>query len=326
MSFFLAFLNRQFISYPPKPTFTFTSKTIIITGGSSGLGLEAARYFINLGASQVIIACRNIQKGEEAIKNIQASTKCPPSGLQVWKLDLSSYASVIEFSKRAKKELPRLDVLVANAGLGTMKFKMTEDNEEIITTNVVSMALLSFLLHPKLSETARNFNTETHLTVTGSELYEVAKFKEAKAPTGELFEWLADEKRANMFDRYNVSKLLALFVVKEMAALSPLKGSGVVVNIVAPGFCQSGLHREHDKGILALVIKILARPTEVGARTLVYGAGAGSETHGGYLPDSKLRETRGLTSGDAGKELQARAWSELKVKLEGIQKGVTDLS
>lgn len=105
-----------------------------------------------------------------------------------------------------------------------------------------------------------------------------------------------------------------------------LLDGNLVLTILFCRFCQSGLHREHDKGILALVIKILARPTEVGARTLVYGAGAGPETHGGYLPDSKLRETRGLTSGDSGKELQARVWSELKVKLEGIQKGVTDLS
>jgi short-subunit dehydrogenase len=77
----------------------------------------------------------------------------------VWHLDISSYASVQAFSNKAKAELLRVDVLIANAGLGTEKFRMTEDNEEMITTNVVSMSLLAFLLHPKLRETAAKYNT-----------------------------------------------------------------------------------------------------------------------------------------------------------------------
>jgi hypothetical protein len=71
--------------------------------------------------------------------------------------------------------------------------------------------------------------------VTGSELYEFAKFKESSAPAGQLFAALNDESKANMSDRYNVSKLLAIFVVKQIAALSPVSSSGVIVNCVAPG-------------------------------------------------------------------------------------------
>jgi NAD(P)-dependent dehydrogenase (short-subunit alcohol dehydrogenase family) len=148
---------------------------------------------------------------------------------------MGSYASVQAFSDRVKAELPRLDVLIGNAGLGTDKFRMTEDNEEMITTNVVSLALLAFLLHPKLRETAMKYNTQTHFTVTASELYEVAKFKERKAPAGQLFATLNDKSKANMGDRYNISKLLAIFVIKQMAALSPLSSSQVIVNCVAPG-------------------------------------------------------------------------------------------
>ena len=153
----------------------------------------------------------------------------------MWHLDLSSYASVREFADRVKAELPRVDVLIANAGIGTRKFQMTEDNEETITTNVVSMSLLAFLLHPKLRETAEKYETQTHLTVTGSELYEVASFKESKAPDGQIFATLNDKSSAKMSDRYNVSKLLAIFVVKQIAALSPIASSGVIVNCVAPG-------------------------------------------------------------------------------------------
>jgi NAD(P)-dependent dehydrogenase (short-subunit alcohol dehydrogenase family) len=64
---------------------------------------------------------------------------------------------------------------------------------------------------------------------------EIAKFKEAKAPKGQLFAALNDKSKAAMMDRYNVSKLLGMFVVRQLAAMSPLASSGVIVNCVAPG-------------------------------------------------------------------------------------------
>jgi hypothetical protein len=44
------------------------------------------------------------------------------------------------------------------------------------------------------------------------------------------------------------------------------------------------------------------------------------------VPDCRITATKGLTLGEDGKDLQARVWHELKAKLEGIQKGVTDFS
>ncbi len=235
MSFFAAFIYRQFIYEPPIPTASFKGKTAIVTGASSGLGLEACRWMVRLGASQIILACRNVDKAKAAAKDIQDTTLCSSDTLQVWHLDMSSYASVQAFSNRVKAEVPRVDVLMANAGLGTQTFRMTEDNEETITTNVVSLSLLAFLLHPKLRETAAKHNTQTHITVTASELYEVAKFKERNTPAGQLFPTLNDRSKANMFDRYNVSKLLEIFIVKQIATLSPISSSEVIVNCVAPG-------------------------------------------------------------------------------------------
>ena len=235
MSFLAAFIYRQFIYEPPVPTASFEGKTAIVTGASSGLGLEACRWMIRLGASQVILACRNLDKGNVGKKDIEATTSCSSSRLQVWHLDMSSYASVQAFSDRVKADLPCVDVLVANAGLATQNFRMTEDNEETINTNVISTSLLAFLLHPKLRETAVKHKTQTHLTVTSSELYEVAKFKERSALAGQIFATLNDQKSANMSDRYNVSKLLEMFVVKQMAALSPLNSRKVIINCVAPG-------------------------------------------------------------------------------------------
>ena len=235
MSFLAAFIHRQFIYEPAVPTASFKGQTAIVTGSNVGLGLEACRWLVRLGASRVILACRNLEKGKAAAKDIQATTSCSPKTLEVWHLDMSSYASVQAFADRAKTELPRLDVLIGNAGIGTRTFRMTEDNEETITTNVVSLFLLGFLLHPKLRETATEFKTQTYFTVTASELYQVAKFKEMKAPTGQLFATLNDRAKANMGDRYNVSKLMEIFMIKQMADMSPLSSSNVIVNCVAPG-------------------------------------------------------------------------------------------
>jgi hypothetical protein len=125
--------------------------------------------------------------------------------------------------------------VLGNAGIGTRTFKMTEDNEETITTNVVSLFLLAFLIYPKLRESASKYNTQTYFSVTASELYEVATFKESKVPVGQIFKTLNNKETANMNDRYNVSKLLGIFMVKQMAAMFPLENNKVIINCTAPG-------------------------------------------------------------------------------------------
>ncbi|KAK9351233.1 short-chain dehydrogenase [Lipomyces doorenjongii] len=326
MPLIVDFIDRQFIhNNPPAPTASFKGRIAIVTGSNVGLGREAARMMVRLGASQVIIACRNVEKGKLAAKDIQSTTGCSPDTVKVWQLDMGSYNSVIAFADRVRTELRRLDALAANAGIGTLKFKLTEDNEETITTNVVSMSLLACLVYPKLRATALEFNTYTHFTVTGSELFEFAKFRERKAPAGKIFTTLADESKSHMSDRYDTSKLLAMMVVKQLAAMAPIDSNKVIVNCVAPGFCQSELFRDYSGGAVRVMKKILGRPTEVGARTIVHGTCAGPESHGQYVPDCKIKPTGGLTKGKKGAELQNRVWAELKQKLEGFQPGVTSL-
>jgi NAD(P)-dependent dehydrogenase (short-subunit alcohol dehydrogenase family) len=236
MSLLVGFVHRQFLSEPPVPTVSFKGRVVIVTGSNVGLGLEACRMMVGLGVSKLILAVRNTEKGKAAAEDIRTTTSCSADILQVWQLDLSSYASVLAFADRVKTELPRLDVLIGNAGIGTLTFRMTEDNEETITTNVVSLFLLGFLIHPKLRETALEYKTQTHFTVTASELYEIASFKERNVPAGQIFATLNDKSKAKMSDRYNVSKLLEVLLIRQMAAMSPLKSSNVIVNSVAPGY------------------------------------------------------------------------------------------
>ncbi|MCJ1236892.1 hypothetical protein MMC14_004874 [Varicellaria rhodocarpa] len=175
-------------------------------------------------------------------------------------------------------------------------------------------SLLTFLLHPKLHESAVKYGTESHITVTASELYELVKLKERNAPDGQLLAALNDKSTANMADRYNVSKLLGILVVKQMAVLFPLTLASELTS------------ERGDSSIIRSAKRISCRQTEVGARTLVYGASAGPESHGQHVPDCKITPTQGLTKGEAGITLQNQVWVETGKKLEDIRPCVTSLS
>lgn len=191
-------LHAQMIAKLPYPTKQFTSQTIIVTGSNTGMGLEAARHFVRLNAAKVILAVRNLEKGEAAKKSIIESEKKPEAIVEVWHLDLSSYASTVAFAQRANG-LARLDVLVENAGIYMYEFQMAENNESTITVNTISTFLLGFLLLPKLRETSVAHSRETVLTFTGSFVHFLTNFPERKA--NEIFVELAIKEKAKMNDR-----------------------------------------------------------------------------------------------------------------------------
>lgn len=217
LGFFYNFLKSQWLVTPTYPTTSYEGQTVIVTGANVGLGFEAARHITRLGAAKVILAVRSLSKGEEAKKSIEASEK--KSGVvEVWQLDLSSYASVEEFAARVNKELPRLDVILENAGIATQSYDLAEGNESTITTNVISTYLLALLVLPKLKETAAKYNKQTYLTIVSSEVHfmtdipYVVNEKEDKS----VLSILNQDK--NMADRYNVSKLLEVFASRQMVA------------------------------------------------------------------------------------------------------------
>jgi NAD(P)-dependent dehydrogenase (short-subunit alcohol dehydrogenase family) len=168
LSVFPAFVYRQIFTTPPPPTKDISGKTVIVTGANVGLGFEAARHYVKLNAAKVILACRNLEKGEAAKKEIESSTG--RNVVEVWQLDLSSYESVKQFAKRAQG-LDRLDILLENAGINTTSFKLAEDNESTITVNVVSTFLLALLMLPKLQESGRKHNTIPNLAIVSSEVH-----------------------------------------------------------------------------------------------------------------------------------------------------------
>lgn len=194
LSYIFGFLRSQFFVTPPIPKTQFHGQVVIVSGSNTGLGLSAARHITRLGASRVILAVRNIEKGEAAKASIEESTG-RKGVAEVWQVDLTSYKSVQAFAEKAQ-ELPRLDVLLANAGLMNNKWRMAEKDELSVTTNVVSTFLMGLLMLPKLQETATRFNVRPRMVVVASDLHFTTNLEERKAES--IFDELRDEKTADM--------------------------------------------------------------------------------------------------------------------------------
>src|ERR1700730_6878533 len=103
-----------------------SGRTAVVTGANSGLGLVTARELARAGAS-VVLACRNVQKGEAAAAEIRAAV--PVAQLRVAELDLSSLASVRGFADAL--EVGELALLVNNAGIMMTPQEKTVDGFEL---------------------------------------------------------------------------------------------------------------------------------------------------------------------------------------------------
>ncbi len=126
-------------------------KIVIVTGGNSGLGFEAVKQFAVNGA-EVVIACRNSLKGEEARAKVTRTT--PGARISVMQLDLMSLESVNQFAELFKARYSRLDVLLNNAGIMMGPYAVTEDGfESQFATNHLGHFALTGLLIDLIAET-----------------------------------------------------------------------------------------------------------------------------------------------------------------------------
>ena len=193
-------MYSQFFFTPPYPTNDFAGQTIIVTGANTGLGLEAARHLVRLNAEKVILAVRNIQKGEAAKKSIEGSEK--KTGVaEVWELDLANHQSVQRFAKRAEG-LKRLDAVSENAAIYTFQFTIVDGNESTMTVNVINTFLLALLLLPKMRETAVKFNVVPRISLVASFVHYLTTFPQKRA--GDIFAYLNEKDKADMNDRYDI--------------------------------------------------------------------------------------------------------------------------
>lgn len=131
--------------------------------------LECARQLLDIGCSKVILAVRSEAKGEAARQDL-SRVGTLPGAIEVWKLDLSSYDSIIAFSERAKS-LELLNLVILNAGIFKVSevFHGTTGYEEDIQIKYLSNMLLLTLLLPVLIAKKRG-NTPGRIVPVNSDM------------------------------------------------------------------------------------------------------------------------------------------------------------
>lgn len=114
---------------------SMAGKTIIVTGGNSGMGFEAARQFLVLKASHVIITVRSKSKGIEAVSRLEADPFVkevnPNAIVEAFELELDDYQSALHFVQKVKAEVKELDVILCNAGISILNYQTSKSGHEL---------------------------------------------------------------------------------------------------------------------------------------------------------------------------------------------------
>jgi retinol dehydrogenase 12 len=155
MGWFSVFLYSRMLVTLPIPMKDFSGQTVIITGSNTGLGFEVTRRIAQLNAPLIIVAVRNISKGEAAETLILESTKRSAGSIQVRELGMQNYDSIKAFAAKAS-QLQRIDAVVENAGNMAKHFKIVAGYESTITANVIGTFLLAPLSYQSSKSPYRN--------------------------------------------------------------------------------------------------------------------------------------------------------------------------
>lgn len=255
---------------PDLPVPDQTGRTVVITGGNSGLGFEAARRIAAAGG-HVVLAVRNLQKGRDAAARIDGST-------EVRRLDTASLASVREFADG----VDAINVLVNNAGVMAVDERRTEDGFELqFGTNFLGPFALTALLLPKL----------TDRVVIQASLAHIG----APLPLDDL-NWR--RRRYSRLGAYGQTKLADLLFAYGLAARLAAAGSRLRSVAAHPGVANTNLDRDANKrgfaaAANAVLIKGLGQPAAAGALPMLLAATAPDLPSGSYVGPGGIAELRG---------------------------------
>jgi NAD(P)-dependent dehydrogenase (short-subunit alcohol dehydrogenase family) len=267
-----------------------TTKIAIVTGSNTGIGKATALGLAKTGA-QVVLAVRDVAKGEAAAKDIVAGAK--NDAVAVMPLDLGDFASIRAFGRSFAQRFGQLHVLVNNAGVWTRERRETKDGlESTFGVNHVGTALLTQELLPALEKGA-----PARVVVVSSGLHYRGKMQ---------WDDLQQSRGKFAGDRaYNQSKLANVLFANALARRT--KGRGITVNSLHPGVVATELAREFPRVVRAIIPLFMLTP-EQGAACSVYVATSPviEGTTGAYFDKSKPK----TPSADARDEAQQeRLWS-----------------
>jgi NAD(P)-dependent dehydrogenase (short-subunit alcohol dehydrogenase family) len=278
-------------------------KTCLVTGATHGIGLVTARALAAAGAT-VLVHGRDAELGAAVAADI--ARESGNSAVRFVRADFLHLDEVRELAERLVR-LPRLDVLVNNAGLmnGGPRMCTAEGYDVTFGVNHLAPFLLTNLLLPKLEQSA-----PARVVVVASEAHRRAGWLD--------FDDLMNA-RVGFLRAYDRSKLANLLFMRALAAR--LKDSGVTVNALHPGFVYSQLFRG-TRGPLRLLLASVLRPfmrsPRRGARTSIWLATSPEVEgeSGGYY-----RDCRRVQPSAAARcpEAAARLWSE-SVRLTALSR------
>jgi WW domain-containing oxidoreductase len=268
-----------------------TGRTVVITGSNCGIGFETAQALASAGA-KVIFACRNIEKGEEALRRCKALH--PKSELAFFPLDLASADSIKHFCSEVKDET--IDTLICNAGLVPTSYQETKEGLEM-TVGVCHFGhfLLTQLLLPQLLNTKN-----PRVIMVSSESHRMpAKLNFNKFPlkkTDTFFPFMA----------YGQAKLCNALFANELQRR--YQDQGLTACSLHPGaLITTSFGR--DSGLLSLLFKLVSPLTKnpnQGAATTVYCASHENiaELAGKYLSHcNPVRSTKEANNPETARKL-----------------------
>jgi NAD(P)-dependent dehydrogenase (short-subunit alcohol dehydrogenase family) len=256
-----------------------SGKLAIVTGANSGLGRVAARELARRGA-EVIVASRNVEKGEEAGEEIAAVASGPKP--RVSQLDLGSLESVRRFAGEHSGR--PVDLLLNNAGVMMTPRRTTSDGFELqLGTNHLGHFALTGLLLDALQRA----DAARIVTVSSNE------HKGGKLD----FDDLQMERDYNPRDSYQRSKLANAVFAIELDRRLRAAGSTTTSVFAHPGYSATNLQSTGPTGamksVLAIGNRLLAQSAERGTLPILYAATAPGVEGGAYFGPDGVAELRG---------------------------------
>lgn len=244
--------------YPQVTRVDMSGRVCVVTGASSGIGLQTAVRLAEWGA-QVCVVGRNPKRTEECAKAVADYTGNPDVSFAL--ADFASLRAVQALAAELKGRFPRIHVLVNNAGLWLTKREVSTDGFEM--TFAVNH-LAPFLLTQELLDVLTR-SAPARIVNVSSRLHE-------KEPRLRLDDLQIEQRKYGGIEAYRQSKLANVVFSNELAAR--LRGTGVTSNAVHPGDVATAVVR--DSGILSWGIDAVGKrwllTPEEGARTTVHVA------------------------------------------------------
>ncbi|KAI1134230.1 NAD(P)-binding protein [Hypoxylon sp. FL0543] len=314
-SHFFGFLYRQWLLHrKPIPTgTTLSGQTAIVTGANSGLGFEAARQLLRVGLSHLIVAVRSQSRGDAATQKLRR--EFPDSTISVWLLDMASYDSVRAFAARCRT-LPRIDIVLLNAGVRSDYFELTESthHEVAFQVNYLSTTLLAILLLPVLKSKKSSLPDARppRLSIVTSD---TAYWAPPLKTPGPIIAQFDDPTDFVPMTSYSRSKLMQQYFVSMLAEhVSP---DDVIISTCNPGLCKAtGFGHDATQGFIGSIIfwifqNLNGRAVEVGTSAVVDAVVMkGKESHGSYVSDWTIQPYPVFFYTKEGQELRKRIWEE----------------